>query len=211
MSPSNSPGLFKKFKTFIRLNLEKMGLYPVRADFLEILPKNGVGAELGVFQGKFSVALLERTSPQKLHLIDPWWKASGETYGDWSRFHNNGELLPTRQAYQQAQDHVAATANGAAAEFHVDDDVAVLKSFSDHSLDWAYVDSTHLYEHTVAELEELQRVIKPDGVIAGHDWYPDPANRHHGVYKAVMEFCDRYQWEIVRIDPRFTQWAIKRK
>jgi len=203
--------MYKKFKTFIRVNLENMGLYPVRADFLKILPTNGTGAELGVFQGKFSISLIEVAKPKKLHLIDPWWKASGETYGDWSRYHNHGKLLPTRQAFQEAQDHVTAVDHAKVAEFHVEDDVAVLKKMANNSLDWAYVDSTHLYEHTVKELEELQRLVKPDGIIAGHDWYPDPTNRHHGVYKAVMEFCEKYNWEVVKVDERFTQWAISRR
>lgn len=211
MDYQQKKGAFKQFKTFVRLNLEKIGLYPVRKDFLKVLPKNGVGAELGVFQGKFSVDLLNETKPTKLHLIDPWWKASGDLYGEWSRYHNNGQLLETRKAYQQAQDAVATAENSDVAEFHVADDVAVLKSMKSQSLDWAYVDSTHLYEHTVAELEQLQRLIKPEGIIAGHDWYPDPTNRHHGVYKAVMEFCEKYNWEIFRLDKKFTQWAIRRK
>jgi len=203
--------MYKKFKTFIRLRLESIGLLLVRSDFLKILPKKGYGAELGVFQGKFSKELILVTEPKRIYLIDPWWTVIGEYYGDWSRYHNNGELLSTKKAYQQAQTHVAEAKGTEIAAFHIDDDVAVLKKMKNNSLDWAYVDSTHLYEHTVQELAELERLIKPDGVIAGHDWYPDPKNRHHGVYKAVMEFCASNHWEIIKIDKKFTQWAIKRK
>lgn len=203
--------MIKNIKTIIRKNLENWGILPVRADFLNILPKHAEGAELGVFQGQFSKDLILKTQPQKIHLIDPWWTVIGEYYGDWSRYHNHGELLSTKRAYQQAQSSVASVDREKAAEFHVEDDVAVLKRMEDNSLDWAYVDSTHLYEHTVKELEELERIIKPEGIIAGHDWHPDPKHQHHGVYVAVQEFCKKHNWKIIKIDKKHTQWAIQRK
>lgn len=210
MSHHSKPSPFKAFKTVVRESLEKIGLSPVRSDFLKILPKNGVGAELGVFQGQFSQDLIKITKPKKIYLIDPWWKVCGEHYGDWSRHHNNGELLPTKKAYQQAVDNVAQVDNNKVAEFFIDDDVEVLKKMEDNSLDWAYVDSTHTYEPTVMELEQLERVVRPDGIISGHDWRPDPKHHHHGVYKAVNEFCEKYNWGILKIDAQYTQWAIKR-
>ena len=51
----------------------------LRRPFIEqYLPKNGIGAELGVFKGVFSSVLLETTKPKKLHLIDPWYFLSTE-------------------------------------------------------------------------------------------------------------------------------------
>src|SRR5205823_5195733 len=44
----------------------------------EILPKNGIGAELGVFKGYFSPLLLHHTQARVLHLIDPWYLLCGE-------------------------------------------------------------------------------------------------------------------------------------
>lgn len=202
---------FKQFKTFVRVALENKGVLPVRSDFLKHLPKNGVGAELGVFQGKFSKELITTTLPRTIHLIDPWWTMQGEFYGDWSRYHNNGELLSTRTAFEQAKAAVAEVDTNNSAVFHVEDDVAILKRMEKDYLDWAYVDSTHEYGHTVRELEELERIVKPKGVIAGHDWRPEPNHKHYGVYKAVNEFCEKYHWEIIAIDKKYTQWAIKRK
>jgi hypothetical protein len=37
------------------------------------LPKNGIGAELGVFKGQFSPMLMRYAKPKELHLIDPWY------------------------------------------------------------------------------------------------------------------------------------------
>ena len=43
-----------------------------RVDLLQFLPKGGVVAEIGVAEGGFSKKILNATSPQTLHLIDPW-------------------------------------------------------------------------------------------------------------------------------------------
>jgi hypothetical protein len=67
-----------------------------------------------------------------------------------------------------------------------------------------------LYEHTWAELELLQQKVKPGGLIAGHDWHPDPEHRHHGVYLAVHEFCEKYGWRVKKVDKLYTQWCIER-
>src|ERR1700751_4582857 len=44
------------------------------------LPKNGVGAELGVLKGNFSRVLLDFSAARELHLIDPWYFLDS----DWS-------------------------------------------------------------------------------------------------------------------------------
>ena len=41
-----------------------------RIKLLEMLPKNGVVAELGVNKGEFSKQILDITQPKKLHLVD---------------------------------------------------------------------------------------------------------------------------------------------
>ena len=45
-----------------------------RENFLNILPKNSIGAELGVLKGEFTKHILEIVRPKELHLIDLWWK-----------------------------------------------------------------------------------------------------------------------------------------
>ena len=52
--------------------------------------------------------------------------------------------------------------------------------------------------------------MKPEGIIAGDDWRPDPEHRHHGVYRAVMERLDSGAYVLVGADEATTQWAIRR-
>ena len=39
----------------------------------DMLPKGGIGAEIGVFTGLFSTVLLEIARPKKIYFVDPWW------------------------------------------------------------------------------------------------------------------------------------------
>lgn len=174
-----------------------------RTDFLEILPKNSVGVEIGVFKGDFSKKILEIVKPNQLILIDPWWLL-GKTW--------NFSLInrSTLSGYK----NVLKTFEGQLIDGTVDIRVGfsnkVLPEFPDDFFDWAYIDSSHFYKETKIELEILRNKVKDNGLIAGHDWQPDPSKKHHGVYKAVNEFINENSFEIIYLD-KATQWCIKKK
>src|SRR3989338_3480165 len=177
-----------------------------REDFLNILPKNAVGAEIGVFKGEFSRHILEITKPRELHLVDLWWKI-GE-YFQWGGTKEDKGRLKTRDAFMSAKENVREADPEKVSIFHVGDDLEYLQRFPDGYFDWVYLDSSHKYEHTKKELELLRHKVRRGGLIAGHDWYKDPAHVHHGVYKAVAEFCARYKLRIFELD-YFSQWCIE--
>jgi hypothetical protein len=180
-----------------------------RSDFLRYLPPGGTGIELGVFRGEFSRDLLRRAQPKRLHLVDVWWTAFGELYPDWGAYTRNGSLS-TREAYEEVRGVIDRYGAGVEIFVHVGDDVEYLASLADGELDWAYVDSSHQYEHTHRELAALDPKIARGGIIAGHDWYSDPGEYHHGVFRAVTEFCAERGWDVFRLD-NHTQWAIRRQ
>ena len=53
------------------------------------------------------------------------------------------------------------------------------------------------------------RKFRPGGIVAGHDWQPDPAHRHHGVCKAVREAVAQGHFELVLVDEPTIQWAVR--
>ena len=71
---------------------------------LELLPKGGVGVEIGVFRGHFSNLICQIAQPRKLYLVDPW-TTLGETFG-WGKAYTNFDTLPTRVAREDARAHV---------------------------------------------------------------------------------------------------------
>jgi spermidine synthase len=68
---------------------------------------------------------------------------------------------------------------------HTADSVAWLRAQPEHSLDWLYIDTTHDYARTICELHLARRVVRPGGLIAGHDF----SRAFPGVVQAVTEFA----------------------
>lgn len=175
-----------------------------RKDLFEtIIPKNGVGAELGVHKGKLSRLILRHNRPKELHLIDPWWNQPFENWA-WSR----GDQSPASSGAAIIHAFSDEIKRGVV-RIHAGYDTDVLTSFPDEYFDWVYLDTTHKYEDTVKEMELLLKKVKKEGVIAGNDWYENKSHGHHGVCRAVLEvlsqdlslslaYCKNHQWAVVR-------------
>ena len=177
-----------------------------RGDFLELLPKGSVGAEVGVFRGHFTKHILERVRPSRLHLIDGWWRLYGEHFPNWGWYTRFGRLK-TRDAYASVERTAARHDGGKSTVMHVGDAAECLRSFDDSYFDWVYIDSAHDYEHTKAVLEIVKNKVKPGGTILGHDWEENPCHVHHGVCKAVNDFMKERGWKLLKTDD-FSQWCI---
>lgn len=168
------------------------------------LPKHGVGAELGVLKGDFSRTLLDFSEAKILHLVDPWYFLGPE----WTWIDDNKSTV---DAVCRVLQKNRTEINNGRIIVHVQDDLKVLEDLPNNYFDWAYIDSSHAYEHTKQELLLLEKKVKKDGIICGDDWRPDPTHRHHGVYKAVQEFIKEFHYEILYADETNLQWFIKKK
>jgi len=173
---------------------------------LELLPKGGIGAEIGVFRGHFSDLICEIAQPKKLYLIDPW-TTIGETFG-WGKAYTSFGQLPTSVAREDAKNHVRKHENVECVVIE-----SVYPNCADQiteQLDWAYLDASHKYESTLQELRKMQEQVAPHGTILGDDWDIRPESPHHGVYLAVQAFVAETDWEVIGAG-RGRQWAIRRK
>lgn len=156
-----------------------------RAD--EILKRVNPGAkiaEIGVFAGDLSRALLKSPLGVSLILVDSW-EGDGKAYrskgDDW-----HATLSPQQQAdfFKQAQKRVAF-ANGRS---------VILKKRSHEALadvpagscDIVFIDADHSYEGCKADIEGWRAKVKTGGWIGGHD-YENP-DFNFGVTQAVNEF-----------------------
>jgi hypothetical protein len=166
------------------------------------MPAGAVCAEIGVYKGDFSREILRHAKPKELHLIDGWWTVEGDVY-EHPWYAGVGEA-DTHAAYREVE---ALAEQHPECRIHVGNDLEIIPTFPDAYFDWVYLDSSHDYEHTLQELMLLARKVR--GPITGHDWYPDPAIEHHGVYLAVNEFCEREGWRISWLD-EWHQWGIER-
>lgn len=175
-----------------------------RIDVLKpYIPSDAVAVELGVFEGLFSELLVEHFRPRRLHLVDPWFQFCN--VWDWAA----GEPS-TVDALCHILKRWKNEIEVGTIRVHIDDDTEVIPRFDDEYFDWVYLDSSHLYEHTKRELELLVPKMKPDGVIAGDDWMPDPSHPNHGVYRAVCEFVDQSDFHLLLSDEETAQWVLQR-
>lgn len=163
------------------VHLEHARLITDRKALLQLIPKNGIVAELGVANGDYTSQILNISTPEKLHLIDIW---HSERYNE-TLFNNVSTKFSSELSVGQVQIHRKLSTEA------VDD-------FPDDYFDWIYIDTTHCYKGTKAELELYASKIKPGGIIAGHDYTMGNWNSlyRYGVMEAVHEFCVSHGWRI---------------
>lgn len=152
-----------------------------RNSLLQLLPPQGIVAEIGVANGDFSRQIISLNRPEKLHLIDIW---QGERFND-NLFNNVRSLF----SHQLASGQVA---------IHRKLSTEAVHDFPDGYFDWIYIDTSHCYRGTKAELELYSRKVKPGGIIAGHDYTMGNWGKsfRYGVMEAVHEFCVAYGWRM---------------
>lgn len=155
-----------------------------REMLLHTLPKNSIGAEIGVWKGDFSARLLGIAQPSRLYLIDPWIAAGGERKAAWY-----GESQQTQAGMDAIYQSVLARFQKPIAEQRV----AVSRAPSQEAvpslpdLDWIYIDGDHTFDAVASDLEMALGKVRKGGFICGDDysvrgWWKD------GVTLAVHEF-----------------------
>jgi len=173
---------------------------------IELLQKGSVGAEIGVFRGDFSATIIRAIEPSILYLVDPWDLMFGERYQDWGGYTEGGSLLTSRAIAEVK----SKTESKLTTQVIIKKDfsTAWLESLPDGSLDWAYIDASHAYDATLAELRLCKEKVKKDGIICGHDYQIKRDHPHHGVFRAVQTFVSETGYEIIWAGPEL-QWALR--
>jgi hypothetical protein len=174
----------------------------VRRDFLlELVPKDAVCVEVGVFDGVLSERILALTGPRKLHLVDPWYtKADGTLFdGPAQQFasaQQASDALETQ--YQRVRMLLEREIESGQVVIHrmLSHEAAPL--FDDAHFDWAYLDASHYYDDVKVDLEAWFPKVKAGGFITGDD-YDRQGFWDHGVTRAVDEFVETHAVEVVAL------------
>jgi hypothetical protein len=165
-----------------------MFLCPItREQLLQLLPKGGECAEIGVAKGAFSRAILDAVKPRKLHLIDPW---EHQTREDYDTDGNNADDGEQEARHREVLAQFASEIDDGVVEVHRRYSQDAAARFHDGQLDWIYIDGLHSYDGVRADLECYKSKLKPDGLILGHDYtnHVRAQQMKFGVVEAVNEF-----------------------
>lgn len=153
---------------------------------LEILPKNIICAEIGVFNGEFSEKIKETINPSKFYLVDIFYGQAGSGDKDgknWKHINLDHTLQNLRIRY--FNDKSIRIIKNTSFNF--------LSKLQDNYLDMIYIDGDHSYEAVKQDLNLSYFKIKNNGFILGHDYHE---HRFNGVFKAVNEFCQEKKLKI---------------
>lgn len=160
-----------------------------------ILPKHGIGCEIGVGSGDFAEILFNETKPQNLYLIDRWLHIpylDPTVYG-WKCKHTQAHY---DHFYRQTINRFAKYSNVIIIK---KESLEALSTFNNHFFDYIYIDASHDYASVIQDLEASRPKIKNGGFICGHDYNQNfnvGRKQEYGVIKAVDEFVNKYGLKI---------------
>ena len=165
-----------------------------REGVLQLLPKAGVIAEVGVAYGNFSALLLEWLTPQKFIAIDTFAFTAGCEPWKQTILRDNG--LSHRDYYEK---RFQKEIESKLLEVHKGLSWEMLAELPDKSLDYLYLDAGHSYEEMVKDIEQVKKKIKDTGIIQFNDYvlFDAFAFIPYGVPKAVHEFMIAENYELL--------------
>ena len=169
-----------------------------RNHLLEVLPKNGIVAELGVDNGYFTEQIIKISNPKKLYIIDTW---SSKRYG--------------QNKFEKVKEKFFEEIKSEKIEILRSDSITAAKQFQNNYFDWIYIDTDHSYSTTAQELNAYESKIKTNGLICGHDYVMGnwSKSNKYGVIESVAEFTCKKNWKLVYWTSDFTEnnsFAIQR-
>jgi hypothetical protein len=134
-----------------------------------------MGAEVGVYEGHVSQALLTTFPRLRMVMVDPWKPFDG---GDWTgsqseEFFRQVKLAAMNRVSDMIERCLILEMESVDAARHI----------SNKSLDFVFVDANHRYECAIADINAWWPKIRLGGLISGHDY-----NDARGVKQAVAEF-----------------------
>jgi uncharacterized Rossmann fold enzyme len=161
---------------------------PAQVRAAEVLARLGpgsvIGAEIGVFVGDMSAALLQRQD-LFLFMVDSWEGGGAAYTGDSGDFHAG--------LTQAQQDSFRARAEKQTPEGRRKvlpmRSIESAKLVTDGSLDFVFIDADHSYAGALADIRAWRKKVKPGGLLCGHD-YENTAFPKFGVTQAVREFSE---------------------
>jgi len=187
---------------------------PDRRALLKKLPAGAECAEIGVAVGDFSQQILETCAPAQLHLIDLWSSdttAHSKSILEKLKMGRNRADSAKELVERRFEKPIAAGTVQLRQGFSWE----VVGTYEANTFDWVYLDAAHDFTSVLKDLVALKRVVKPEGLIAGHDYVRwSRFGLKFGVAEAVNLFCQEHGYELayLTLDARTNfSYALRKK
>lgn len=188
ITPDQDP-IQVKNKRELTLLIKKLGL-------------TGEGVEIGVQLGLYSELILENSELKRLYSVDPWQEFPQEEYEN-----DAANVCQEQQDYRYLSTifRLNRFCSRSVVLRMISEDAARL--FSDHQLDFIFIDGNHGYEYVKQDLELWYPKIKPNGLFAGDDYLFTPEGKTP-VKDAVDEFVAANNLNLYLTKERFPRWYL---
>lgn len=146
------------------------------------------GAEVGVWKGAYSEEFCRVLQPVDWFAVDPW-----APYAAYREKKNDAVLI--EQAYAEARERL----DDYNVTFLRVGSLTAVGQVDEASLDVVYIDGNHEAAFVREDIEAWTRMLRPGGILAGHDYREPPASKPFIQVKAAVDAYVREQG----IDPWF--------
>ena len=163
--------LFAGLKKTMRFHHDKM----IRdlVSLCQFLPKKSLGVEIGSFAGESALLFLLSGKVGHLACVDPWLE----------NYYRDRQVPAAEETFDKLQ----RSCGGKIAK-HQMTGLAFLEARAQSKVkfDFIYIDGDHSYETVKREIAAAIPLIKPTGLLCGHDY---GFRKSLGVERAVKEMC----------------------
>ena len=163
---------------------------------VEMLPRHSVGAEIGVWTGKFTRQVLNIVRPTNYHLIDPW-----QFMPQYPKRWYGGSRARTQEHMDKIFKNIKKEFSPLSCiSIHRATAASAAARFDPEYFDWVYIDGDHSHKEVKRDITKYYPLVKPGGFLCGDDW------QLRSVQRAVVELLEADH----KVHSRTYQWWIKK-
>lgn len=193
-SPPPTAQSQRDFPVLTQDHVRGAALFADRETAIDMIPRGGRVAEIGVALGGYSEVILRKLQPSRfdafdlfrLHEEDRFW---GKTSAEWfsGRTHREHYEHRFRAAIEAGIMHT-----------HEGDSSLLLAGMPDASYDMIYIDGDHSYQGALRDAEVAARKLVPGGFLIFNDYImaDHVTGVPYGVVPVVNEFCANRGWTV---------------
>lgn len=140
--------------------------------------------EVGVRTGRYTQTLCASNPQAHVYGVDPWTPYEGYL---WGGRHNTQAFMDAE--YAEARERLKLYRCTLVRAFSQD----AVRELDFMDIDMVYIDANHAREYVLADIEAWSVLVRPGGIVAGHDYKQMTAPHERvEVFEAVNEYTARH-------------------